>query len=56
MSSECKVEESFSLSDSDITIERDVVSKNNAPIPSPELRGKGLYDLSNCENMNNQNN
>ncbi len=44
------------LSEDDLTVERDEVSRSNAPIPSPELRGKGLYDLSNSENMNNQNN
>ena len=44
------------LSEDDFLVERDVVSRQNAPVPTPELRGKGLYDLSNSENMNNQNN
>lgn len=43
-------------SEEDFSVDRDVVSSGNAPIPTAELRGKGLYDLSNSENMNNQNN
>jgi hypothetical protein len=49
-------QEVASISEADIVIERDVVSRENTPVPTPELRGKGLYDLSNSENMNNQNN
>lgn len=45
-----------SLSDDDFAVDRDQVSSRNSPIPTTELRGKGLYDLSNSENMNNQNN
>ena len=45
-----KVAEAFAL------VERDEVSRRNTPVPTTELRGKGLYDLSNSENMNNQNN
>lgn len=44
------------FSEDDFAVERDVISSQNAPIPTAELRGKGLYDLSNSENMNNQNN
>lgn len=47
---------SQAYSEEDFAVERDVVSNQNAPVPSAELRGKGLYDLSNSENMNNQNN
>lgn len=43
-------------SEEDFAVERDVVSSANAPMPTAELRGKGIYDLSNSENMNNQNN
>lgn len=42
--------------DDDFAVERDVFSSQNAPVPTADLRGKGLYDLSNSENMNNQNN
>ena len=44
------------FSEEDFTVARDEISKQNPPIPTSELRGKGLYDLSNSENMNNQNN
>lgn len=46
----------ISLTEDDLSVERDLVSRSNAPVPTTELRGKGLYDLSNSENMNNQNN
>lgn len=45
-----------SLSEDDFAVERDVVSSQNPPVPTTELRGKGLYDLSHTTNMNNQNN
>lgn len=48
--------QSQAYSEDDFAVERDVISSNNAAIPTTELRGKGLYDLSNSENMNNQNN
>jgi hypothetical protein len=44
------------FSEDDFAVERDVISRQNAPVPTTELRGKGLYDHSNSENMNNQNN
>ena len=44
------------LSEEDLIVERDEVSRRNSPVPTTDLRGKGLYDLSNSENMNNQNN
>lgn len=47
---------STSLRDDEIVVERDEVSRHNATVPTTELRGKGVYDLSNSENMNNQNN